>query len=436
MGLVINLSIECILRAGIFYPRNTHFISDFDELSYQLKNAQLNIRKKPIKTILTLLNSFSRAIISDDSVKKIEGIAFLSNWLRMSNLEKLLILNLGKIDCLNQFQGSGNKRSKAQPKGIISHWIAGNIPTLSIFSLVQSMLVRNANILRIPEQSIDATISLLKIFSNLKEKGIYGSDLLQTISIVYYPSSDNVSNSKLSMISDVRVVWGGLAAVQSIQNLPKKEHCEDIIFGPKYSFSVLDSEMLDSDELEKYIRRFATDVVAFEQSACSSPHVFFVEAKQESEKFSKVLNYFENELSRLMLSMPKISINQVTATKIINKRAEYGLSTNKNVICSKENDWTILIDGNVKLEDPIQSRTIWIKPVSSIMETIDLITKNIQTIGCGILNKEKLIEFVDLATFKGVARCVAPGQMNIFDSPWDGIFFLQRVVHFATVSII
>lgn len=435
-GIGNKMAIECVLESGSFFPRQKNYIKDFTSLSEKLKTAQFNLRKIPINTLLNLFNSFSRAILKDESVKEIEGIAFLSNWLRKSNLEKLINQNLGNLDVLNQFIGSGNKRVKAQPKGLVCHWVAGNIPTLSIFSLVQSMLVRNSNILRIPEQSIEATISLLKVFSQIEEGEFKGSDLLKANSIVYYPSSDHVANASLSMVADIRVVWGGLTAVQAIQGLAHREHCEDIIFGPKYSFSVLDHEILESPDLEKYIRRFATDVVAFEQSACSSPHVFFIETDNKDERLTDVINLFSQEFTRLMKVLPKEYINQVSATKIINKRAEYGLSLDKNVICSKSNDWTILIDNNIKLEEPIQSRTIWIKPIPSVMDIPPLITKNIQTIGCAFSNKDKFINFVDLATFKGVARCVAPGQMNIFDSPWDGIFFLQRLVNFVTVTSI
>ena len=435
-GIGEFMKIECVLTAGTFFPRKSNYIDNLDSISSQLKESQLNLKKIPVSAILDLINAFSRTILKDESVKGIEGIAFLSNWLRKSNLEKLIIQNLGSVDVLNQFIGSGNKRTKAQPKGIVCHWIAGNIPTLSIFSLIQSLLVRNSNILRIPEQSLEATVSLLKVFSNIENSGLKGSDLISSITIIYFPSSDSQSNKELSMVADVRVVWGGLTAVQAIQGLNHREHCEDVIFGPKYSFSVLDNEILNSPDLEKFVRRFTTDVIAFEQSACSSPHVFFIETESKGEEFKHIIELFKAELTRLMTTIRKEFINQVTATKIINKRAEYGLSLNKDVFCSKSNDWTILIDYDIQLEEPIQSRTIWVKPVNSVMEVIPLITKNIQTIGCAFGNKQKLIEFADLATFKGVARCVAPGQMNIFDSPWDGIFFLQRLVNYATVSII
>ncbi|MFX1445947.1 MAG: acyl-CoA reductase, partial [Promethearchaeota archaeon] len=120
-------------------------------------------------------------------------------------------------------------------------------------------------------------------------------------------------------------------------------------------------------------------------------------------------------------------------SKIINIRAEYALDPTKTVICSQENDWTILINDNFNLEEPIESRTIFIKEIDSIYQVIPLITKKIQTIGCAIENKTKLVEFANQATFRGVARCVNLGQMHLFDSPWDGMLFMSRLVNWVTL---
>ena len=282
-----------------------------------------------------------------------------------------------------------------------------------------------------PVQSIFPISTLLKLFSELSFEGVKGEDLLKSLSVVSYPSADRELNNEMSMIADVRIVWGGAIAVKSIQGLDHREHCEDIVFGPKYSFSVIDDIVLQNENLEKYIRRFTNDVVVFEQSACSSPHVFFIET-QNKDTILKVMEGFKKELERMKTVMPKQTISQLTSTQIINKRAEYALAQDKNVFCSKTNDWTILFDTQIQLEEPIQSRTIWIKPVKDLMQIVDLITKKVQTIGCAIGDEQKFLRFVDSATFRGVARCVAPGQMNIYDSPWDGIYLLQRLVNWAT----
>ena len=92
-GIGKIMAIECILQAGKFFSRGTNYIDNFDKLSTKLKESQLKIRKIPVNSILNLINIFSRALLKEESVKEIEGIAFLSNWLRKSNLEKLINQN-------------------------------------------------------------------------------------------------------------------------------------------------------------------------------------------------------------------------------------------------------------------------------------------------------------------------------------------------------
>ena len=433
-GIGNHMAAECVLIGGQFYSREAEFIDDMTLIKEKVLNGQIKLKKIPINVIISLYNLFSRAILNDERVKNIEGIAFLSNWLRRSNIERLLQVNLNNPQILNQFIGKGNKRVKAQPRGVICHWIAGNIPTLALFSLFQSILVRNANVLRIPEVSLDKTLKILELFSELKIEGISGKDLLESVSIIYFPSSDTQMNKNLSLIADARIIWGGSEAIKAIRGLPQKEHCEDIVFGPKYSFAVIDAiAQKNKEDLEKIVRRFTNDIISFEQSACSSPHVFFIERSSDVTSIMDIVNIFAIELERMSKIQPKQTISQRTATEIIRKRVEYGLSGDKNVVCSKANDWTILINDIISLEEPIQSRTIWIKQIDSLFDVLPLITKKVQTIGCAIRNEATFLKFVEEATFRGVARCVAPGQMNIYDSPWDGIYLLQRLVSWSTI---
>ena len=362
--------------------------------------------------------------------QKNEGLPSGPKNQRKNNLKNIIIRNLGSLKYLDQFVGEGKKKIKAQPRGLVCHWIAGNIPTLGIFSLIQSMLVRNSNILRIPELSHDFFLSLLKVLANTKTSNLNGHELLKSVAIIYFPSSDISLNNEFSSIADARIVWGGEEAVQSISKAKKMSHCEDIIFGPKYSFGVIDKDAQDSPDFPNIIRNFINDIILFEQSACSSPQVLFFESGKYNLR--QIAEMMAKEFQKASKRFPK-DIDQFTATKIINKRAEYALSLNKDVICSKANDWTILIDDEFRLEEPIQSRTIFLKPVNSVLDILKLLTKKIQTIGIAIYNREKLLKFADAATYRGVARCVIPGQMNVYDSPWDGIYLLNRLVRWTTL---
>ncbi|MFX1298934.1 MAG: acyl-CoA reductase [Promethearchaeota archaeon] len=273
----------------------------------------------------------------------------------------------------------------------------------------------------------------MKILEDTEYNGVKGSDLLKTVAVIHIPITDDASNLKFSLAADARIMWGGQIAIDAISKTTKMTHCDDIIFGPKYSFGVIDKAAQESDDFPRLVRQFVNDIIIFDQSACSSPQVIFFEKGPFDLK--AIGAKFEEEFKLAAKRFPKILVDQYLASRIINIRAEYALSPEKNAIFSKENDWTILMDNNVQLEEPIQSRTIFLKQVESVMDCVDLITTRIQTIGTAIYDKEKLLIFTDAVTYKGVARCVLPGQMNFYDSPWDGIYILSRLVRWVTLYL-
>ncbi|MHA1794316.1 MAG: acyl-CoA reductase [Promethearchaeota archaeon] len=423
--------IELVHVGGIaFYPE--YKIDDSLKFTLEIVKKGINVLKTIKKDqVLALYDAYSKKLISDKRTNSIEGVAFLSNWLRKANFKKIVDKNIGNLSYLESFIGE-KKRIKAQPRGIACHWIAGNVPTLGMFSLFQSMFVGNANILRIPPQSHDTMVRLLDVFSSVKiDSGVSGKDLLESVAIIYYDKADTKANQELSKHADVRIVWGGESAVKAITGLPRRPHCEDIIFGPKYSFSVFDKDAIESSQFSRKLRFLVSDIYLFDQAACTSPHVVFFE--KGGRKFEEIIEMLVAELERASSRYKKVAIDQYIMTKIINARAEYALDLEKTVICPEENDWTILINKKMQLEEPIESRTIFVKEADSIMDVVPLITRKIQTIGCAIDDKKKLVKFADETTFRGVSRCVNVGQMHLFDSPWDGMLFMSRLVNWVTL---
>ncbi|MCP4762774.1 MAG: acyl-CoA reductase [archaeon] len=424
---MINLAIF----GGEFYYPEYKSVESLVPLMNDIEQAVVKLRQIKKSDLLNLFQEYSRVLIKDPESNTIEGVPFLSNWLRKTNFSQIIEKNLKSIDYLEQFVGE-KKRIKAQPRGLACHWIAGNVPTIGIFSLFQSIFVGNANILRIPPISHDIICRLLKVFSKCKlDNGISGSQVLKSVGIIYFEKDNNTANNELSNIADVRIVWGGSEAIKAITGLEKADHCEDVVFGPKYSFSVFDKEAIESAGFNKYIRNLIADVLLFDQAACTSPHTVFFEKK--GKQIEEITQIISEEFNKMSKKFPKTEIDQFITTKIINERARYALDPEKIVICPKENDWTILINNKIQLEEPIESRTIFIKEIDSIMDTIPLITRKIQTIGCAVENKDLLIRYANQVTLKGVSRCVNLGQMHLFDSPWDGMLFLSRLVNWVTL---
>jgi len=203
----------------------------------------------------------------------------LISFLSKENLGKKLDIALrGNRNVLEKFVDLSDPELMfhAQPRGIIIHWIAGNVEILGIFSVVQALITKNVSIIKAPSK-FELLLKLVESMKEIKTEKILGSDLLKCIEIVYVDRDDQKNQELLSKNADVRIAWGGGEAVKSITTLPKSLFTEDIIYGPKYSYAIVDEQSLLQNS-EKIAQRIAIDVSMFDQYACSSPHTVFVES--------------------------------------------------------------------------------------------------------------------------------------------------------------
>ncbi|MFT5873336.1 MAG: hypothetical protein ACI8WT_002280 [Clostridium sp.] len=429
--------INCYELNGEFSKNGIKF-KDFNEIDTCLNKNFAELHKFPVQAIILIINEYSKKIARSREVLRMEGVPFLCFYLKKVNMEKQLKLNLGNIEYLNNFiQVDDEKYIKAQPKGTVCHWLAGNVATLGIYSVLQSILCKNGNILRVSKECVSEIYELLMVLDNIvveyEGHTYYSKVILKNIALIYFNSENKYLNSQMSLKADARIVWGGKTAVDAISILPKKTTCKDLIFGPKYSFAVFDKSAIESEDFEEYLENMVTDIIAFKQKACSSPQVLFLEksnlpigeiAQMLSRKFEKMIKRYNN-----------LDLEEAIAAKIINIRGEYSLSLDKRLYISKGLQYTILIDSELRLEEAITGRTIFIKEVNDILDVCPLITKNIQTIGIASKNSVKTLDFADRVTTFGVNRVVKIGYMNFYDSPWDGSLIMSELVRWCSLNI-
>ena len=262
---------------------------------------------------------------------------------------------------------------------------------------------------------------------------IFGKDIADTIALIHFSKDDISSSEELSLIADARIAWGGKEAVESVLSLPKKHTCEDIVFGPKLSFMAIGKESLSKDmNLNKLFRRVATDASVFDQYACASPHTIFVEegGDMSAKEFaSNLAIHMEKAAKRI----PKEGADAGTAGDINSKRMLYEFTS--ELWHSNDTTWTVLYDKNGEqgLVDPTYSRVITVRSIRNILDAAEFANPDIQTIGLS-MNNEKKLKFARVAAIKGAARFPDIGRMTFFDSPWDGLQLIQRLVRHISMG--
>lgn len=366
--------------------------------------------------------------------KILEKVFFSKNLLEFFSRESLeanLKLALrGDIGVLDGFRDLGDKKFlfHTQPRGLVVQWLAGNVPIIGLFSILTSTITKNVCIAKASSKGYRDLIFLLETLSKVKTKKVNGRKIAQTIAVVLVDKSYREAHELLSVNADVRIAWGGEEAINTIVGLAKSTYCEDIIFGPKYSYAVVDAISLRKN-LETIARNLAVDVSVFDQYACSSPHTVFVEEDQKikSLDFARELAK-QLEVINLKL-LPKGPVDPAKAYEIISLRSEYAISG--EVFCPKGTDWTVIWSKEKGLARGCFSRVIVVKPLDDLRKLSSFNDRQKQSLGVAMSLKTKL-DLLDGITFSGIDRCPDLGYMTFYESPWDGMFVFDRLVRWVT----
>jgi len=176
----------------------------------------------------------------------------------------------------------------ARPRGLVFHLPPQNVETVFLYSWALSYLAGNANVVRLPHEVSARMRAIVDLFLERLEAA---GDESQAF--VHYPSQSELG-TKISAMSDARIVWGGDAKVALFAPLPLRNGGKSIWFGDRFSFSTINGAALGDlkdGDLKALAKRLHNDVFVFDQMACSSPHALYVvgDAELHSQAVQRLL---------------------------------------------------------------------------------------------------------------------------------------------------
>jgi hypothetical protein len=416
-------------------PRGVEPAGDSLQSIVETLNRQRDrLAKISVESLIALFADFAARLLRDPRTKSLEGCMFLSAWLGSNNLRQLLELNLnGNPAYLDGFVPYGRNYLAAKPQGLVAMWMAGNVATLPMFSLVPALLAKNVCLVKLAYAEPDGTDQLLAVLAEAQAGDMRGADILDAIAVVWFDYHNRELNEQMSLAADMKIIWGGAEAIKAITALPRREHCGEIIFGPKYSIGLIGRKKIESqpEKLDETVAAFVRDIAIFDQRACSAPQTIFVE-RNTRLSLREVGEMFAKYFSKLP---PKPGLDPYSTMQIINVRAAWAMDEAKDVIASTDGaNWTVCLDRDVSLKQAVQSRTIFLTEVDSWQQVVPLLSPKVQTVGVAFGNREDTITFAEAASQAGVARCVRPGLMNNHESPWDGKLLINQLARWVMLK--
>ena len=316
-------------------------------------------------------------------------------------------------------EGLGAKRW--EPLGTVLHVLAGNVFVGAAGSMVEGLLTRNVNILKMSSSEGVFLPLLIESLRECDEDGI----ISKSLAVVQFSQKQSDVIEEFKRNVDGIVVWGGESAVRGWRDvLPARTRL--IVFGPKLSLAVVTKQGWREGKPEDLAGRLAKEMSVWDQNACTAPQVCYVQGEDNARRLLDALPKALDQAAKLM---PPGEVDTDAAVEIRKLRGVAEVSEARGEGALRESaqrlDWTVLLDQDLSLAPSPLHRTLRVVPfnkVSDVLEQLASLRGYIQTVGLAAGQAEQE-ELADRFSGAGALRILELGRMaeGEIDDPHDGV---------------
>lgn len=340
-----------------------------------------------------------------------EAIDLTFGALSYEALGELLDRELGNRRVLDEFCLHGRTHTRATGPRLIAHFLAGNVPAPSIFSICCGLLLKAANIVKVSTR--DPVFPALFVES-LRE---VDAELADCAGVLEWPRGElALTQAALAEVNAV-IAYGDDHTISALRQIAPPG-ATFLGYGHKISFSVVAKEAMTIEGLPALAEAAAFDASVYDQQGCLSPHVFYVEERGQlgPRKFAEALAH---AMAAYHARIPRGQLSVEEAGQVSSVRTGYMFrsESDRRVAVwssSTPNDWTVIYQDDPSFTPSCLNRVVFVKPTDGYKRVLDAIQRfswRISTVGVAPLNERAMAFASDLSKM-GIHRVCAVGQMQ------------------------
>lgn len=371
--------------------------------------------------ILDFCGAVSKELMRTPEGKNYPDIVTLGFWLRRGSTEALKKRFLSVDENLHL------------GKGMVFHVAPSNVPVNFAYSLFAGLLCGNANVVRVPSKDFPQ----IRIIVEAIKKVLHGHQgMASYVCLVRYGHEQEI-NDRLSTLCDVRIIWGGDAAIREIRKSSLPPRATEVTFADRFSLAVMDVEAyraLSEQEKRNIARGFYNDTYLTDQNACTSPRtvIWLNTMGKQKEDIRKVRTEFWGRLweivSREYVFQDIQGVNKLTKKYLLAADGEINVvesrpaeGADNRLVCMETESIT------VRLADYFDNAGFFLEYITdNILDLREMCNdERCQTIG--YLGEKEMFVSLIKAGVKGVDRIVPVGKTMEFDLIWDGYNLVERL---------
>ena len=367
--------------------------------------------------VVDFLDALSKAVLLDPSMRRFPEMAAVAHWMRKAHVLEL------KADF---------ERVRAEriwvARGVALHFAPANVDSIFVYSWFLSMLMGNANIVRLSERRGEQVSLLLGVLNRLLDDPRFATIADRSLVVSY--EHDDAVTKRLSAACQMRVVWGGDESVRRLRAIPLNPLASEIVFPNRFSLAVVDAAQLasaDAAVLGTLGARFVNDSYWFDQMACSSPRLVIwvgTEADRSAAR-ARFWPQVAQEVERRKIDYPEvIGLNKLVSAYVA---AATGVSdaVGREITGSVSTVHLAPGAGDSFRQIECGGGLFFETESASLREVGPLLTERDQTLAYFGFSRDELAEFAQHLPTRAVDRIVPIGTALNFSTVWDGNNLLQ-----------
>lgn len=303
-------------------------------------------------------------------------------------------------------------------RGMTFHIAPSNVPINFAYSMAAALLAGNSCVVRASSKPFPQIDLVCCCINNVLQKEKF-AEIKNYIAVIRYEHSNEITNN-LSMLADVRVIWGGDNTIKEIRRSPLPSRSSEITFADRYSIAVINSESVNKCEnMPQLARDFYNDTYLYDQNACSSPRlIYWLGNENETclaqKKFWSAIHDF---IVGIYEHEPVVAVNMYAAA------CRMAIDFGAKIITDEDNLISrISVDRlNKNFPDYRCAGGSFIEYRDDDLNALkSIITEKYQTLSYFGLDEQALADFVIANGLCGIDRIVPIGKTADFSLVWDG----------------
>lgn len=415
------------------------------------KAAAIHLRSMPVAEIIDAVDrAMARLLDRNDIYRQLAeawlpvvsgydadmvrlGLTGFFKTFRAAQLKRFVAEDFANPAVLDGFQpaAKGGAVRAFGPDLLVHSW-AGNVPALSLWSLVCGLLVK--------APAIGKLASAEPLFAGWFARLLaeVHPPLADCLAVVWWRGAGGEEADALYAQADTVLAYGGNQTLDALRRrLPVTTRF--LPHGHKLGFGLIGAQALDTLKAPGMARLAAWDVMRYDQQGCYSPHVFYVQrgAPVSPRAFA---DYLAAELANLQrrFARRELDLEEGAALARWQQNMEWGGDAHQ-LLGPVDAPWSVAYSESLQpLVPTALYRTIAVVAVDRLDAVLPVVAAQrdyLQTAGIAA-SPEELYRLAGLLGAVGVTRISAIGSMSMPEAGWhhDGRFNLLDLVRMTEIE--